>query len=115
MHFEGIHFVGAYANVEVTLHLPHGPILLDTSMIYPHCSTSMASASLPRGAAAALRDLNKLWAHVGHLHPCHTFAHAGVDTYGHPTKPIMQCLHTRCGIDKISGCHPGVFACKDLG
>jgi hypothetical protein len=47
---------GARANIEVTLPPPHGPTLLDISMIHPRCPTYVADASQTRGAAAALRS-----------------------------------------------------------
>jgi hypothetical protein len=47
---------GALADNEVTLPPPHGPTLLDISMIHPRCATYVAAASRTRGAAAALRD-----------------------------------------------------------
>jgi hypothetical protein len=85
---------GARADIEVTLPPPHGPTLLDISMIHPRCATYVAAASQTRGAAAALRDRDKYRAHAGHLHPGHTFVPASVETYGHLGKPIMRYLRT---------------------
>jgi hypothetical protein len=73
---------GARADIEVTLPPPHGPTLLDISMIHTRCATYVAAASQTRGAAAALRDRDKYRAHAGHLHPGHTFVPASVETYG---------------------------------
>jgi hypothetical protein len=78
----------------VTLPPPHGPTLLDISMIHPRCATYVATASRTRGAAAALRDRDKYRAHAGHLHPGHTFVPASVETYGHLGRPIMRFLRT---------------------
>jgi hypothetical protein len=85
---------GARADIEVTLPPPHGPTLLDISMIHPRCSTYVAAASQTRGAAAALQDRDKYRAHAGHLHPGHTFVPASVEMYGYLGRPIMQYLRT---------------------
>jgi hypothetical protein len=79
---------GARADIEVTLPPPHGPILLDISMIPPHCATYVVAASQTRGAAAALRDRDKCWAHAGHLHPDHALVTASVETYGTSAGPL---------------------------
>jgi hypothetical protein len=63
-------------------------------MIHPRCSTYVAAASQKRGAPTALRDRSKYLAHAGHLHPCHTFVPASVETYWHLGKPIMRYLRT---------------------
>jgi hypothetical protein len=85
---------GARASIEVTLPLPHGPTLLDISMIHPRCPTYVAAASKTRSAAAALRDRHKYRAHAGHLHSGHKFVPASVETYGHLCRPIMRYLRT---------------------
>jgi hypothetical protein len=85
---------GARADIEVTLPPPHGPTLLDVSMIHPRCATYVTAASQTRGAAAALRDRDKYRTHAGHLHPGHTFVPASVETYGDVGRPIMRNLRT---------------------
>jgi hypothetical protein len=85
---------GVRADIEVTLPPPHGPTLMDISMIHPRCATYVAAASQTRGAAAALRDRDKYRAHAGHLHPGHTFVPASFETYGHLSRPIMRYLCT---------------------
>jgi hypothetical protein len=82
------------ADIEVTLPPPHGPALLDISMIHPRCVTYVAAASQTNGAAAALRDRDQYCAHARHLHPGHTFVPASVDTHGHLGRPIMRYLRT---------------------
>jgi hypothetical protein len=85
---------GARADIEVTLPPPHGPTLLNVSMIHPRCPTHIAAVSQIRCAAAALRDRSKNRTHAGHLHPGHTFVPASVGTYGHLGRPIMRYLRT---------------------
>jgi hypothetical protein len=87
---------GARADIEVTLPAPHGPTLLDISLIHPRCPTYVAAASQTRGTAAALRDRDKYRVRAGHLHPGHTFVPASVETYGHGHlgRPIMRHLRT---------------------
>jgi hypothetical protein len=85
---------GARADIEVTLPPPHGPNLLDISMIHPRCTTYVAAASQTRDAAAALHDRNKYRAHAGHLHLGHTFVPASIETYGHLGRPIIRYLLT---------------------
>jgi hypothetical protein len=88
----------ARADIEVALPSPHGGArvtsLLDVSMIHRRFPTHVAAASQTRGTAAALRDRSKCQAHAGHRHLGHTFVGAGVETYGHPGKPIMRYLRT---------------------
>jgi hypothetical protein len=68
---------GARVKVEVTVPPPHGPILLDMTMIHPRCQTYIApSASQATGPNVALHDRSEFRAHVGHLHPGHTFVPA---------------------------------------
>jgi hypothetical protein len=67
------------ADIEVILPLPHGPTLLDISMIHPHCPTYDVAASQTRGAAATLRDRSKYRVHAGLLHPRHTSVPASVE------------------------------------
>jgi hypothetical protein len=93
----GVAVVGrqrARADIEVTLIPPHGPTLLDISMIHPRCTTCVAAASQTRNATATLRDRDKYRAHAGHLHPCDTFVPASVETYGHLGTPIMRYPRT---------------------
>jgi hypothetical protein len=71
---------------------PVSVLLLDISMIHPHCASYVAAACQTRGAAAALRDRDKYRVHAGHLHPGHTFVPASVETYGHLGRPIMRYL-----------------------
>jgi hypothetical protein len=78
----------------VTLPPPHDLTLLDISMIHPRCATYVAATSQTSGVAATLRDRDKYRAHAGHLHPCHTFVPASVETYGHLRRPIMRYLRT---------------------
>jgi hypothetical protein len=87
----------SYASVgfEVTLHPPHGPSLLDISMIQSRCSTYIVAASQMRGAASPLRDRSKYQAHAGHLLPGHTFVPVSIEMLGYIRKPIMPYLRTR--------------------
>jgi hypothetical protein len=80
--------------MKVTLPPPHGPTLLDFSMIHPHCPTYDVAASQTRGAAAALRDRSKYRARAGLLHPRHTSVPSSVETYGHLGGLIMLYLRT---------------------
>jgi hypothetical protein len=81
-------------DIDVTLPPPHGPTLLDVSMMYPRCSTYIAAASHTRWAAAALHGQCKYRAHAGHLHPSHTFVPVSVKTYRHLGRPIIRYLRT---------------------
>jgi hypothetical protein len=81
---------GACADNEVTY--PHGPSLLDISLIHPRCATYVAAAFQIKGAAAALPDRDKYRAHAGHLHPGDTFVPASVKTYRNLGRPFMRYL-----------------------
>jgi hypothetical protein len=96
----------------VTLSPPHGPTLLDVSMIHTCCLNYIAAASKMRGTAAALRDRSKgacgPSAPRSHLCTCKRqdvrasrqahhavlfmWSHRCVETYGHLSKLVLCYL-----------------------
>jgi hypothetical protein len=98
----------------VTLRPPHGPTLLEVSMIQPSCPIYVAAASQIQIADVALRDRSKYRAHAGHLHPGRTFVSASVEPYS--TSASLLCgtyvPYARSLWRALSCCHPGAVSCK---
>jgi hypothetical protein len=87
----------ARTNIGVNVLSPHGPTLLDISMMNPRCPPYVAAAYRLCCPAAALRDRGKYRVHAGHLHTGQTFMPASAVMHGHVGKPIM--LYTSTLID----------------
>jgi hypothetical protein len=80
---------GARADIHATMPPPHGPTLIDVSIIHPRSSTVIAHAARNKGSAAAFRDRQKYRANAGHQHAGYVFIPASVETYGHLGKPLV--------------------------
>ena len=89
---------GSRADIEARLPPPHGPALLDVSLIHPHAATYVTDAAATQGSAAAKRDALKYRGHNGHYHPGYTFIPASVETYGYLGKPLVPYLNTLSGV-----------------